>query len=67
MFAGGVANAVHASKHAEAYSAAQWSCERGYEDDFCDNLKAARGSQAAAAVSCHTNSKNINVPKSCTS
>jgi len=53
FFAGGVANAVYASDNADAYD--ESVCDQDnlsqQTEDACDNLRAIRDSEGAAAVS----------------
>ena len=52
FFAGGVANAVYASKNADDYNEIEMYCDldRAIQDN-CDTLRTIRDSERAAAVS----------------
>ena len=53
LFAGGVANAVYASRFANDYDDLKPYCKRHYvHKDTCDDLKTIRDAEGAAAVSC---------------
>ena len=54
FFAGGVANAVYASKNADVYDEIEFFCDRTRnrdDQDICDTLQTIRHSEGAAAVS----------------
>jgi len=52
FFAGGVANAVYASKNADDYDEIENFCDRSRAlQDICDTLQTIRDSEGAAAVS----------------
>ena len=55
FFAGGIANAVYASDNADTYDDVEVICDRDnlrqQTEDACDNLRAVRDSEGAAAVS----------------